>query len=113
MKRTEVEYQVVDDETIYIKEIRNVAAPSKLRKEFGGDVAAAYLKASPAYFASSTILGSSIVVYTEDTRREIALSGATLSHEEFGKLINILKASGDRLQKCKQLINKETKTILI
>lgn len=110
MKRTVIKYVVMPDNRVKITGIENVASLTDIAKEFGGIVKRYYGSKYPWYGKSEEgpvlfpVVGQHVLINVEDT----------FEKSEFSKIIQTMKAAGDRLQQIKKQVSEsEEKTIII
>jgi hypothetical protein len=113
MKRTEIQYSETLDGRIKIERFKNVAASEDILNSFCKEVQRLYLGGFPYY----TKCTSSNEFYVYAHPRHLGnyiFPGVILDKDEFSKVIELMKQSGERLQEIKKsVLEYQTKTIII
>ena len=113
MKRTEIDYHVVDGEYVHVTGIRNVATYDDIENEFGLAVKQAYKEGFPKY-RKSVYSDERATVFTGMSAYVIIRKGFIYDKKEFGVIISAMRAAGERLLKIrKEIKTSEQKTIKI
>lgn len=111
MKRTRITATDTGDGNITIVEIRNVASPIEIKKEFGIEVQRDYMHSNkyPYYFRSMNKDSTEITIVGKCYNRKSCVKIDTpwiLSKEMFQEMVSLLKKSGERLTEAKDAVKK-------
>ena len=113
MKRTEIDYQVLDGGYVHVTGIRNVASYDDIENEFGLAVKKAYKEGFPKY-RKAAYNDERVTVFTGMSEYIVIRKGYIYDKKEFGAMTSTMKAAGERLLKIrKEIKTSETKTIKI
>ena len=113
MKRTEIDYHVVDGEYVHVTGIRNVATYDDIENEFGLAVKQAYKEGFPKY-RKAAYNDERVTVFHEVSKYLVIKKGLVYDKKEFGVIISAMRAAGERLLKIrKEIKTSEQKTIKI
>lgn len=113
MKRTVISYRVMQDDTIFITAIKNVASLRELKNEFGERVGNLYANICPRYYyRGKDNLGCArhdIVLVRYKKESFTIKPFIRMSRDAFSEVVSLMKAAGENLKKIQEEEDKQIK----